>query len=130
LGYGIYTSLKKGLFLKAKVQLIDVISSNEKDHKDFEEILTENPIIDLKKELETLGILDSETMADISRSAGFSYGYEVWNHYKKGKFYSLEQVVEQLNKLAETNSYSELSQSDQDLINHLHWMIYSSSKDS
>ncbi|HEV8051579.1 MAG TPA: hypothetical protein VGP47_03725, partial [Parachlamydiaceae bacterium] len=124
LGYGIFTSLKKGVFLKAKVQLVDIIAQEDKDGNKFEVNLANTYVIDLKNDLETLGIYENSRLADLMKAAGFSYGYQVWNHYKKGALYSLEKVIDQIMILSRINLYSELSRDDENLLNHLHWVLY------
>lgn len=122
-GYGIFTSLKKGTFLKVKVQLVDILGQESKNN--FEDFLSKNAIIDSKNELETLGILESSKLAELNRSSGFSYGYYNWEHYKKESSYSLEQILNEIQHLyKKTNSYIELPKEDKALLNYLHWVLY------
>jgi FKBP-type peptidyl-prolyl cis-trans isomerase len=122
-GYGIFTSLKKGTFLKVKVQLVDIVG--QENQNNYEDFLNKNAVIDSKKELESLGILESSKLAELNRSSGFSYGYYAWEHYKKESSYSLEQILNEIQNLYQkTNSYIELPKEDKALLNHMHWLLY------
>lgn len=115
-GYGIYTSLDKGIYLKVRVQLVAI---DEDFNSNSFPTLT---ILDFNEEL---NVLKKYNFDELSRVEGGQAGYEIWKHYRKGLHNALPQVraeIIRLNK-EEPNIDTETNV-NQDLINRLHWNIY------
>lgn len=119
LGYGIYTLLEKGIYLKAKVKLLSFDSE-----------------IDLNKHLpissynfdEDLNFLKNNDFNEASKIEGYLQGYNIWTHYKKAKLYSLKEIL----KIIDLDKFDKYitayeSKEHQDLLNRLHWQIYQNS---
>lgn len=118
-GYGIYTNLEKGISLAITVELVKILPSEKSipftslDSIDFSEAFLP---------------LKEHNMDELSHSAGYLFGYAVWEHYKKGVPQFFEEVVGFLReRRASKNSLEEnlSSDGDRDLMTRLHWSIYS-----
>lgn len=116
LAYGIYTTLDKGIYLKAHVQLVDI----DDDQKD--ERFPDLAILDLKKDIPLNLDLDYH---EEGQKVAFAEGYQVWQHYQKSKLYNLSQVLDWMNQFHAGADANISSKQSQDLINRLHWNIYS-----
>lgn len=116
-GYGIYTTLDKCVYLKAHVELISIIDQENAAH--FENLLIEN--FD-----EPLSRLEKVDMKELAEFSGYDCGYNIWNHYKLGKnYYSLEQILKALSSLQSNELPSDIeSYESQTLLNKLHWRLY------
>ncbi len=116
MGYGIYTLLDKGIYLKARVELISF-------HQDSEAPLPVSiPSFDFDDDLK---ILKNNDLAEASKIEGYIRGYAIWTHYKKANLYSLEEILQIIDsdKFDEHIITYELQES-QDLLNRLHRYIY------
>jgi FKBP-type peptidyl-prolyl cis-trans isomerase len=115
-GYGIYTLLEKGIYLKVHIKLL-AFSENGESHP-----LPPLTSFDFNKDLD---FLHQSNFEEVSRIAGYIQGYDIWNHYKKVDYYSLAQI---LGHIAESQSEEKKikyeSMVSQDLLNRLHWNIY------
>lgn len=115
-GYGIYTTIEKGIYLKARVQLISV-DENE----------TKIPLDNFKPYdfSEEFAILHNSDYAKVSQKKGFAIGQKMWSHYQKGLQLSLDQIINDILLLKSDELSFDLESSlNQDLINRLHWNIY------
>jgi hypothetical protein len=112
--------------------------------------LEELKILDLAKDNHL--DLDSDYIEQ-SKKAGFAMGFKVWRHYKNGKYYSLDQVIEYIQNYSNLsfgfssplvyvkpwrmkerqraniknfiiNSENMNSENKQNTINRLHWNLY------
>jgi FKBP-type peptidyl-prolyl cis-trans isomerase len=121
LAYGILTALRKGVYIKARIQLIDSIESDQKEGIVFSNV----EILDLNKELTDLGMLNEKKRLELCKSTGLTNGYQIWQHYKKGSFYTLQQILEWIRIFETTKTDHHISSfNDQNLINRLHWNLY------
>lgn len=114
LAYGIFTPLEKGIYLKALVQLVGI---DEKEREEFPPL--------------TLINIDPHIPADLSlefqkeaKAIGYARGVEIWNHYKKAKHYSLEEVLKWIEHFQSGISVDISSEEAQNIISQLHWEIY------
>ena len=114
-GYGIYTTLDKGIYLKALVQLVGI------DNDAIEEPFPDFTILDLKTDISDT--IDSDYQEE-SKIFGYSSGYQIWNHYKKIKDLPLVKVLEQINQFESGVDADISSEKNQNIINRLHWNIY------
>jgi FKBP-type peptidyl-prolyl cis-trans isomerase len=115
LAYGIYTNLEKGIYIKAKVQLIA-----------FDKIQNENKLGSFKISdltIEDEPNIDLEFQEEIKK-IGYADGYRIWQHYMKNKLYSFSSVLSWINQFQAGVQSDISSQSEQDMINQLHWNIY------
>ncbi len=115
LAYGIYTTLEKGIYLKANVELIDFeeTSSNEGfPELEFLELLTTSQREEAK---------NSEKS---ERVVGFRMGQYAWQHYKKCSDYTLNEVLDWIDRCENGMQYDLSDQNKQDLLNRLHWNLY------
>jgi len=113
--YEIYTTLEKGIYLKARVQLVSIDSDETSTPH------TTTPF-DFTEEL---ALLETSDFAQISRQEGFLAGQKIWFHYQKGLFVSPDKIIHTISHLKSNPSHIDLeAPSNQDLINHLHWHIY------
>lgn len=72
--------------------------------------------------------LNQYNLDEDSHNEGYLLGHAIGSHYKKEPLFCLPKLIDALQKLRlSENSPSEgwLSDRDQDLINRLHWNIYS-----
>jgi FKBP-type peptidyl-prolyl cis-trans isomerase len=118
LAYGLYTTLEKGIYLKATVQLLDVGQETE-EKNDSSEII----ILDLENELNKN--IESD-YSQQSKKIGYAVGYELWLHYKKNEFYKFSQILKWLKLFESGENVDITSEGFQILINRLHWNIYHS----
>ena len=117
LGYGIYTTFDKGIYLRALVKLSNIDNTQSESEK-----LAELTPLDFESEIDAN--IDS-IYAEEEKRAGYLRGYQVWQHYKKGQFCSLPDVLFKITSLQKNNEDSGIhSKESQDLINRLHWNIY------
>ncbi len=115
-GYGIYTLLEKGIYLKAFVKLIAIHNSGK--YVPFAPLSS----CDFDKDLSAL---NNSNLADVSKEAGYLQGYDVWNHYKQASYYTLEQILNSMDShKSKTDGIIYESTPNQDLLNRLHWNIY------
>ena len=116
IGYGIYTLLEKGIYLKARVQLL-AMQDNEEN--------VPFPILscfDFDKDLE---VLKQYNFTEISKNAGYLQGYNIWKHYKKVDYYTLEQILNYIDQFSSNEEEIDYeAAANQDLLNRLHWNIY------
>lgn len=110
--YGIYTTLEKGIYLKANVQLLDIKSS-------LQETFLEPAALQLIEDKN----IDSK-YKEMAKEVGYANGYKVWDHYKKGQYYTFDQILDLLRQIQQSLDVNISSESDQNLLNHLHWNIY------
>lgn len=113
LGYGIYTTLDKGIYLKAFVQLIDMKMDREK----FPELT----FLDL--EMDVSPNFNAEYQAEKEKVA-YESGLTIWQHYKKSHLYTYSEVLDWINQFKAGKSANIDSEYHQKLINRLHWNIY------
>jgi len=114
-GYGLYTTLDKGIYLKARVQLISINESNVTQVFDFIPF-------DFSEEL---ALLKNSNYDQISREDGFLDGQKIWSHYKKGLQVSANQIINLILQLRSDQLTIDFERTqNQDLINQLHWNIY------
>ncbi len=113
LGYGIYTTLPKGEYLKVIIELVEIVPLEKR--VPFPELR----VADLDLHLPTE--FDSIFHQELSDS-GYRKGYEVWGHFKNFQGYALNDVLSEINqvKIGE----SELTDVESNLISRLHWNIY------
>lgn len=112
-GYGIYTFLEKGIYLKARVKLIAIHD-------------VKNPLdlgaFSCDDSEDAFAVLNKCNFAELSKITGYRRGHSIWNHYKHEKQCSLEQVLNQIHTKNENIDYE--SKKNQNLLNRLHWRIY------
>lgn len=117
IGYGIYTTLEKGIYLKARIQLLAIQDNNEE--------FTQFPPLscfDFDKDLDTL---HKYNFAEVSKIAGYLHGYDIWDHYKQVNYYTLQQVLNYIDQFkSKEDEINYESEANQDLLNRLHWNIY------
>jgi hypothetical protein len=116
--YGIYTTLDKGIYLKIEVQLIAMHPSDKDmpftslESFDFSQIFSP---------------LNQQSFEEISDNVGYCLGYDIWKHYKKETYYSLNQILDLIKDFKfgrKTLDDSVLKENGESLINRLHWNIY------
>lgn len=112
LGYGIYTTFEKGVYLKALVRLLDI------DHEAEIKKVPELVFLDCK-----LGMQDKMDFAEEEKKLGYLRGYHVWQHYQKCKLYGLSDILNKMTFL-KNNENTSIDRPGQDTINRLHWNIY------
>lgn len=116
-GYGIYTTLDKGIYLLAKVELIKIIDAAGPEfgslpEHNFDEVLNYIKKIDFKEN---------------SKIMGYERGYTIWEHYKLGNDYTLAKVLKSIEEIRfNPESIDYESSENQDLLNRLHWILYRS----
>jgi hypothetical protein len=114
--YGIYTSLEKGIYLKARVQLIEI---NGNDVQSTFPALTTT---DLN---EDFGESLKYNFFAVSKVEGYNQGQTIWEHYKKEPSYSLSQILEGIHQLNKKTINVDLdSTQNQALITKIHWNVY------
>lgn len=117
LAYGIYTTLEKGIYLKARVTLLEF----EEGGSNF------SPLKPLDLSAAISPKIDSE-YNDQAKNVGYVSGYDVWEHFKKSNLYKLEDILSYLSQFQNGLFVDVSSEENQDLLNRLHWTIYESSK--
>jgi len=113
LGYGIYTTLDKGVYLDIYIQLIKF---NKIQKTENFPALT---FLDLELNIDSESTLEYE--AEIKKVA-YAQGYRIWQHYKKNKSYTLLQILDGIKQFQSTKNVN--LEINQNLINRLHWNIY------
>lgn len=111
--YGLYTNLDKGIHLSAEVELISI------ETKDCSTPFTPIEYLDFAP---PFNFLAQNNFEEISKNEGYLLGYKVGSHYKKQDYFSIEELIEAVQKLALSDEKPE--HHDSDLVNRLHWEIY------
>ncbi len=115
LGYGIYTTLEKGIYLKAMVQLVKILKVPSKENWPA-------PVyMDFSKEMNPSIKQNCEEMA---QKVGYVTGYKVWQHYKLSQLYSLSIIQEWIRQFQNGLELDISSDEKQNVINKLHWNLY------
>lgn len=121
LAYGILTALKKGVYLKSRIQLIDIVHNDQKEDVDFSKV----EVLDLNKELVDLGLLNQQNRIKVYKSNGLIHGHQMWQHYKNQSLYILPDILKWMIFFKTTDEEPNISATnDQNLINRLHWNLY------
>ncbi|MGA8165292.1 MAG: FKBP-type peptidyl-prolyl cis-trans isomerase [Waddliaceae bacterium] len=122
LAYGIYTTLDRGHYLKAEVQLLKIYPDQT-----FAE-LPPMQEIDIESEIPQ----DVEEKHQKSqRETGYYRGHQTWSHYKHCDLYTLSQVLDCVKKLKNGKSPNLPSSIDSNrVINRLHWNLYNNIKNT
>lgn len=115
LAYGIYTTLDKGIYLTALVQLLSF--TNDKEVGPFPELKS----LDLNVEVSPT--IESDYF-DLKKEVAYNQGYHLWQHYKKNNLYTLPQILEKFAQFQSGENADISSEESQDLINRLHWNLY------
>jgi FKBP-type peptidyl-prolyl cis-trans isomerase len=114
LAYGVFTTLEKGIYLKAVVQLISI---NEKEKGEFPPLALINIDENIPANLQ-------EGYQEEAKRVGQAQGFGVWSHYQKAKQYTLEEIVEWTSRFQSGASADISSEEAQNAIYRLHWDIY------
>jgi FKBP-type peptidyl-prolyl cis-trans isomerase len=117
LGYGLYTTLERAQYIKAKVNLLKIypVNSYQKNSElSFIPIETEFPD-------------DLEHLCEENQwKAGYLRGFQVWRHYKRCNDYTLDEVCKNLQAILTGKEFKFPCSIDPNrVINRLHWNIYS-----
>ena len=67
--------------------------------------------------------IDQEFQAEKKRFA-YAMGYQIWQHYKKSKYYNLSQILDWGDQFQNGADADISLEKSQDIINRLHWNIY------
>lgn len=114
LAYGLYTTLEKGAYLKAEVELIDFKSTDDSFPK-LEYISFDNIIpSDIDQQF-----------AEVQQGDSFRLGYDLWKHYRQSKDLSLKEIIKDLKEVA-YKDIPPLNQDEKDLLNRFHISLYES----
>ena len=119
LGYGIYTTLDKGIYLRATVQLLGI------EEDDTIEKIPELTVLDFTNDIGP--DIDVELSA-LTKKVGYARGYKIWQHYKKSNAYNLTSVLKEIALIKDGKDADISSKRSQDIINRLHWNIYHSAQ--
>lgn len=128
--YGIYTTLEKGIYLRAEVQLLSIEPSENSstfptiEPLDFEAIFSR---------------LNKYNLEEIANNEGYLLGYSIWDHYKKEDSLTFSEILDMLKALERSQSFpmkksiqvdaKSMSASDRSILNSLHWNLYQKSLD-
>jgi FKBP-type peptidyl-prolyl cis-trans isomerase len=116
LAYGIYTTFDKGIYLKVQAQLVGMDDSCKKEFPKLS-------ILNLQSEIYPNMEIDC---AKEAKKVAYSQGYKIWEHYKKCKQYTLEEIIDLIEQIQKGKEYEIDSAQKQKIINQLHWKIYTS----
>ncbi len=120
LAYGIYTTLEKGIYLKANVELIDYEEASPNEQ--FPELQFLELLSSSQRE-------EAKNSEKSERVVGFRMGQHAWQHYKKSSYYTLNEVLDCIDQCEQGIHYDLTDQNEQDLLNRLHWNLYSETID-
>lgn len=111
--YGLYTNLDKGIHLVAEVELLSI-----------EPTETPTPFspIEYLDFSAPFNFLSQNNFDEITRNEGYLLGYAIGSHYKKQTYFTLNELIEAIQKIAQSDEIPEYQ--DSDLVNKLHWQIY------
>jgi peptidylprolyl isomerase len=118
LAYGVHTLLDKGIYLKAKITLLDILPDREA--KNYPELTP----LDLSFVFDPLF---EQRVANENKQVARFEGVRVSKHYAKSKMVNIEEVYFHLINLKNGKNPSSISKSELELINKLHWNIYKNS---
>jgi len=112
LAYGVFTTAEKGVYLNCKVQLINIDNDSEKlgEHQIFQDV--------------KIPAISASELAIESKRVGYRSGDRAWQHYKKSPYYSLKQVLAELETLEKGKEFDISDELSQNLFNRLHWNLY------
>ncbi len=116
LGYRLYTTLEKGVDLKAVVQLVKIMDTPSKQ---FPELLYDDFLQDIQLDID-------EIYKEQTKDVGYFFGYKSWEHYKHGKaYYNLNQIFEIIQNVRNGVVVQIPPSIDiQEVLSQLHWNIY------
>lgn len=123
MAYGIYTTLEKGIYLTAEVQLLSIMP--KKNSPPF------SPIESLNFD-SVFSRLQEHNFEKIAYNEGYLRGFSVWEHYRQEDSLSLDETIkmikglEALEAIVDKKSIKLTDEliSGQNLLNRLHWNIY------
>ena len=110
--YGIYTTLNKGIYLRIEARLVDFTPQSSK---------SPYPALDY----EEMNYVANKDRLSEEKKAGYILGYYNWQHFKKGNYVSLKRVISWIERFQKNEPFT-LTTEDQDTLNRLHWIIYTS----
>lgn len=115
LAYGLYTTLDKGIYLTAWVQLLSF--TNDKEVDPFPELKSLDLTVEISPTIES-------DFLELKKEIAYNQGYHIWQHYKKSHLYTLSQILEKFSQFQAGESTDITAEESQDLINRLHWNLY------
>lgn len=119
LAYGVFTTMEKGIYLKASVQLIAI--EEDQTGSTSRELILANMDINLYANQKEY---NDQVYQELEKKVGYACGYNLWQHYKKGQEYSLQQVLIYLAEFQSGKEVDMFSEKSQEIFNRLHWNIY------
>ncbi len=113
LAYGIYTTMDKGIYLHAFVQLL----AFENGESPFTQASAGELPIEISPTIE-------EDYLKQTYEVAYNTGYEAWSHYKQDRLYQLAQIQAWIKEFEAGHSSDISSLALQDLLNKHHWNLY------